>query len=219
MMNDALNQMGYLATPPGGSGPGVLVLHAWWGLNDFIKQVCDRLAAQGFVAFAPDMVHGDVVTTREAADELVSQVDGADVSALLSQAVAEFRSHPTVTRGQIGVVGFSFGAAWALELATRLAPQSIKAVTVYYGNYPGLEYDQTHAAFLGHFAASDEFEPTEEVHTTEANMREAGRDVTFHHYPGTGHWFAEEDRPDAYNAAAAALAWKRTIEFLTTTLT
>jgi carboxymethylenebutenolidase len=113
---------------------------------------------------------------------------------------------------RVGVVGFSMGASWSLLLSIA-RPESVAAVVVYYGSY-GMDYSKSRAAYLGHFAETDEWEPAEEVRRTEDELKKAGREVTFHVYPGTGHWFVEGNRPDVYQPQAAELAWERTIEFL-----
>ena len=208
---------GYLALAEAGQGPGVLVLHAWWGLNDFIKELCDRLAEEGFVALAPDLFDGATADTVAGAEELLTQHDSARIEATVRSAVDYLRHHQAVVGDAIGLVGFSFGAAWALLLATVFQPEDIGAVVVFYGNHPGLgtgEFAQSRAAFLGHFAADDPYEAADDMRQTEAAIQAAGRPVTFHVYPQTGHWFFEADRPDAYRAAAADLAWDRTLAFL-----
>jgi carboxymethylenebutenolidase len=116
----------------------------------------------------------------------------------------------------LGVVGFSLGAYFALGLA-RERPQQIGAVVLFYGTRPG-DDTSARAAYLGHFAETDEFEPAASVEQLEQQLRQAHRPVTFYTYPATGHWFFEQDRPDAYNPAAAELAWQRTVAFLRSTL-
>ena len=198
----------YLSTPPGG-GPGVLVLHAWWGLNETACGVCDRLAAAGFVALAPDFYQGRLATTIPEAetlsDELPSTLARAYVDAAINRLLAETGAE------QIGAVGFSLGGSMALSASARRA--EIAAVVMFYATND-VDLSGSRATYLGHFAESDEFEPTEGVDALEASIRSAGRDVTFHRYPATGHWFFEPDRPDAFNQAAADLAWERTIGFL-----
>lgn len=208
---------GYLALPSSGEGPGVLVLHAWWGLKPFIKEVCDRLAAEGFVALAPDLYEGRTADTIEQAEALLEQNDQAAMEAATKGSLAYLRAHPAVRGEQVGVMGFSMGAAWALLLATAFEPEAVGVVVLFYGNYSDLgvdEYAQSGAAFLGHFADDDPYESLEDVRQTEAAMRQAGRAVTFHVYEGVGHWFFEADRPDAYDVATAELAWQRTLAFL-----
>jgi carboxymethylenebutenolidase len=206
---------GYLAVPAAGSGPGVLVLHAWWGLTPFFTSVCDRLAAEGFVVLAPDLHDGQTATTAEEAEALVKLAEGpnqARTQALATSALAQLRAHPAVRGTGVGVMGFSFGAAWAITLATQ-APQDVAAVVLFYGTYVP-DFSETRAVFQGHFAEHDEWEPAEGVQALEAALSSAGREVTFHTYPDTGHWFFESDRPDAFQAEAAALAWARTLDFL-----
>jgi carboxymethylenebutenolidase len=209
---------GYLALPEGGQGPGVLVLHAWWGLTDLFKDVCDRLAAAGFVALAPDLFgNGATAQTIAEAEQLITAVDDAAAEAIVVSACQFLHQHPAVQGDTIGTMGFSFGAAWALLLATFFQPDDIGAVVLFYGNHGGLEWDdfaKVRAAFLGHFAENDPYEETEVVQNTLAEIHKAGREATFHFYPGTGHWFFEDNRPDAYNADAAQLAWQRTLTFL-----
>ncbi len=204
---------GYLATRASGSGQGVIVLHAWWGLNDFITTLCRRLADAGFVAFAPDLYHGAVAATIAEAKQLRSQVARNSVNKAMSAAVAYLEQHPTIQGKSLGVVGFSLGAHCALWLADHL-PNSIGAVVLYYGTSGG-RFTKTHAAFLGHFAEHDTWGASaHSVQALEMRLRAAGSVATFHTYPSTQHWFAEEDRPDAYDPEAAQLAWERSLEFL-----
>ncbi len=205
----------YLAVPASGKGAGVLVLHPWWGLNDFIKSVCDRLAQAGFVALAPDMFAGKIAQTIEEAENLVTNLDWEhEVPPRILPAADELISHPAVSGPGLGVVGFSFGGFWALWLA-QLKPELICAVTLFYGTNGGDgDFHDSKAAYQGHFAETDPNEPAPVVQAMEKVLQEAHRPVTFYTYPGTGHWFFEEDRKDAYNAPTAQLAWERTLAFL-----
>src|SRR5579859_8029694 len=105
--------VGYETRPAAGSGPGVLVLHAWWGLNGVFRAVCDRLAAAGFVAVAPDLWGGVVATTVEEAESLLAEADTDALLAAVSAGLAHLRSHPAVQGTHLGAIGFSMGAAWA----------------------------------------------------------------------------------------------------------
>jgi carboxymethylenebutenolidase len=205
---------GYFAAPPTGHGPGVLVLHAWWGLNDTIKGVCDRLAQEGFVAFAPDLYHGQVADTIAAAEALGQALDDNYLQAKAEIAEAAQFLHERVGQANDGlaVVAFSLGVYYALDLAAT-HPEQIRAVVIFYGTGDG-DYSSSRAAYLGHFAEEDEFEPAANVDDLEAALWAAGHPVTFHRYEGVGHWFFEPDRTDAYNQAAAELAWERTVAFL-----
>jgi carboxymethylenebutenolidase len=203
---------GYLALPAAGSGPGVIVIQEWWGLTDHIVDITDRLAREGFVALAPDLYRGRTATTIAEAEALLDTLTVAEGIAILTGAVAHLRSHPATRGDKIGVMGFSMGANWALNLSTRMT-ENLAAVVLFYGSEEA-DFSTARAAYLGHFAEEDEWEPDERVRDMELQMRAAGREVTFHRYPGTGHWFFEQNRPDAYDAAAASLAWERTLAFL-----
>jgi carboxymethylenebutenolidase len=209
---------GYLAEPTHGSGPGVLVLHAWWGLTEPFRQVCDRLAQAGFVALAPDLYHGKTAVTVEEAQALggALEQDLERVRGDIAGAVQVLRQHTAAhqadDRGKLGVVGFSMGGAFALDMSVNLAEQ-IAAVVTFYASYSGLDFSSAQAAYLCHFAEDDPFESAESVAEMEQALQAAGRTATFYTYPGTKHWFFEENRPE-YNAQAAQLAWQRTIEFL-----
>jgi carboxymethylenebutenolidase len=185
--------------------PAVLVLHAWWGLNDTIRNLCKQLADEGFLAFAPDLYHGKIAYTVAEAEALSKAVDVERAKREVADAVASLG-------GNVAVLGFSFGAYFALELSVT-DPERIRSVVVFYGTRPG-DYSRSKAAYLGHFAETDEYEPRSEVDALEAALRKAARPVTFHRYPGTGHWFFEPDRTEAFNRAAAKLAWERTLAFL-----
>jgi carboxymethylenebutenolidase len=203
----------YLAVPESGAGPGVLVLHAWWGLTPIFTDVCDRLAAAGYVALAPSLyADGATAATITEAEVLRDAHDEEVVAKPVVQAAAEqLRELLAVNGAQIGVIGFSLGAYWALHLS-QVRPDDVSAVVAVYGTDDG-DYRTARAAYLGHFAERDDFEPLEAVRALEAKIREAGREVTFYVYPGTGHWFVEPNRPE-YDAAAAELVWDRTLNFL-----
>jgi len=195
----------YLAN---GGGPGILLLHAWWGLNPFFKQVCDRIATQGFSVLAPDLRDGQIAATIDEAKALMEKSDGD----FMGQIVFTAKDHlQSLTKGKIGLVGFSMGAAWSLVVASSV-PDQVGALVMFYGN-EGVDYGKITAKVMGHFCEVDEWEPTEFVDNTFAEFAKAGVDATRHTYPGTAHWFVEEDRPE-YDSAAALLAWSRTFEFL-----
>ncbi len=206
----------YLAVPPSGKGAGVLVLHAWWGLNDVFRDFCDRLAQAGFVALAPDMFSGEIARTVAEAEQHLSRFkEEQEVPPIVLSGLEELRKHPAVTDpNRLGAVGFSMGAYWALWLAQQ-KPEWFRAVVLFYGsNGGGGDFQQSKAAYLGHFAETDPYETEEGIQALEKNLRGANRPVSFYTYPGTGHWFFEKDRPDAYNPQAAQLAWERTNAFL-----
>jgi len=179
-----------------------------------MKAFCTQLAESGFVAFAPDLYHGKVADTIADAEtlgkaldtnHLQAKADIADATRFLSERAGQD------DRG-VAVIGFSLGAYYALDLAAA-DPEHIRSVVIFYGTGGG-DYRNSGAAYLGHFAENDEFEPQSNVDDLEESLRRAGRPVTFYRYSGTGHWFFEPDRSQAYNQAAASLAWDRTLAFL-----
>lgn len=202
----------YIAVPPSGQGRGVLVIHAWWGLNGFFKSVCDRLAQEGFIAMAPDLFEGQVATTIAGAKRLRAKPRREPTYKTLVRAIEQLKTHPAVQGSTIGVVGFSMGAHWALWLSQR--PElPIEATVTFYGARDG-DYTHTQSAFLVHLAEQDDWVSDAALRKFRKNLATAGRVAEFFVYPDTSHWFFESDRADAYNAQAAELAWRRTIKFL-----
>lgn len=199
---------GYLALPPGGSGPGLLLLHAWWGLTDLFKELADTFAAEGFVVFAPDFFDGAQTAEIAEAEKLVQSSEGnfPAMQALAETALGFLKAQPGVTGEKVAVVGFSFGAAYALVLDEAL-PDEFEKVVLFYG-MAGANVGKSKAKVLAHFAENDPFEDTDAARAMSAPNLE------LYIYPATGHWFFEHNRPDAYNAEAANLAWQRTITFL-----
>lgn len=204
----------YLAAAETG-GPGILVLHAWWGLKPFFKQVCDRLAEQGFVALAPDLYHGPVATTIEAAKALMEEADNQLMEATVMAAKDFLLAHPANTGTKLGAIGFSMGASKALTAAAH-SPEQFGAVVSFYGAAEA-DFGKLQARFMGHFSDADEWEELKWVNWMEGEMKTAGVDTTFFIYKDLPHWFMETDRPE-YRPEAAALAWERTFTFLKETL-
>jgi carboxymethylenebutenolidase len=202
---------GYLSLPDQPDAPGVLVLHAWWGLNGIFKKLCDDLAAQGFAAFAPDLNNGRVAKTIDEAKQVMEELDGRRKYDVGMAALDVLRSRPEVRKEALSLIGFSMGAAWSLVLAEN-RPQDIRRIVMFYGAGEA-DYTKLKADVLGHFAEKDEWEDEKYIHAMHNDMQAAGLKVEFHSYPNTSHWFFEEDRPE-FNADAASLAWARTMEFL-----
>lgn len=201
---------GYLAVPESRSGPGILVLHAWWGLNEFFKELCDRLADEGFVALAPDLLGGRVATTIDEAEQQLSDADADELAHLTRSSLWTLREMPMTPDAPVGILGFSMGASMALWLSARV-PEAVAATTVFYGAQD-IDFQHARSAYLGHFAEVDPYVDDDGLALLEAELHLDELEVTFHRYPGTAHWFFERDRPE-YDEAAASLAWDRTIEF------
>ena len=197
----------YLASPKDG-GPSILVLHAWWGLKPFFKQVCDQLAEHGYTVLAPDLYQGDIATTIDKAKVFHEKHENEFMGDIVKAAKDYLMS---LQPGKpIGVMGFSMGAAWSMIVAAK--EPNVSTVVLFYGAYAP-DLSQMKAKVLGHFAEVDEWEPLDGIKGFEKDLQTAGVDVTLHIYPEVAHWFVEADRPE-YDPAAASLAWERTFEFL-----
>ncbi len=213
---------GYLAVPESGSGPGLLVIQEWWGLVPHITDVCDRFAAEGFVALAPDLYQGVSTTEPDEAGKLMMAMNLERAGQDLSGAVDLLLGHDAVTSRQIGVTGFCMGGGLTL-LAGCQRPDAFGAVVPWYGLIPWPDaqpdWSALAAPVLGHYAELDEFFTPELAADLAEKLEGLGKDVTIHVYPGAHHAFFNDTRPEVYDAAAAATAWTRTLEFLRANLT
>jgi carboxymethylenebutenolidase len=206
---------GYLALPPGGSGPGLLVLQEWWGLVPHIKDVADRFAAAGYVALAPDLYRGKHTTHPDEAQRLLMALHIADTATMLRGAAEYLRGHAAVTPRKVGVLGFCMGGQLALFAATA-HPDVIDAVVDFYGIFnPAVPVDlsRLQAPVLAHFGTRDPWIPREKADALMAEVAAAGVPHEVHHYDA-GHAFFNDARPEAYDAAAAGAAWETTLGFL-----
>lgn len=201
---------GYLAIPKSEEGFGVIVLHAWWGLNEFFQSFCERLSGKGFVVLAPDFYHGATTETVDEAKRLRSKVNRTALTTELAGAAAHVRSLSAIAGAKIGVIGFSLGAYWASWLADS-RPDDVCALVLFYGMRT---LGKSRVAVMGHFAEDDNYTPVTRVRKLEKQLKSAGREASIFIYPGTRHWFFEKNRLDAYDAEAARLAWDRTLKFL-----
>jgi carboxymethylenebutenolidase len=202
---------GYLSLPSQEAAPGVIVLHAWWGLNPFFKSLCDRLAEEGFVAFAPDLNDGKIAKTVDEAKQIMSVTASERKQAIVTALPNFMRGRPEVKKEALSLIGFSMGAAWSLTLASE-NPEDIHKVVLFYGT-EGADFSKIKAEILGHFSDLDEWEPLDGIRAMEADMRTAGLSPNFYIYPNVSHWFFENDRSE-FDPMTAELAWKRTLEFL-----
>lgn len=209
---------GYLAAGEG-AGLGVIVIQEWWGLVPHITDVCDRFAAEGFTALAPDLYHGKTVPNREPdeAQKALMALDLPRAARDLAGAVDFLVDHPAVRGHGVAVVGFCMGGGLALWLAS-LRPDQVRAVVPFHGFMPSPEpepdWDRVAADVEGHYGAEDQLATPEKAHAIEAALQSRGRDVRLFLYPGAGHAFFNDTRPEAFNEDAARQAWVRTLEFL-----
>ena len=214
---------GYLVTPEAGSGPGVLVIQEWWGLDSGIKEMADRLGAAGFVALAPDLYHGALAGHDEMdkAAHLMKSMPPDRAALDMSGAVDFLASHPRVTSAGIGVMGFCMGGMLSFLIAAN-RPDKVKAVVPFYG-FPqgGMEPDWSglSAPVRGHMAEHDSFFPPAAARALEEKLRGLGKDVTLTVHPGTGHAFmAPHNALGTLNVTLAAEIWPGVVSFLKSTL-
>ncbi len=204
----------FLVDPEGGPGPGVLVLHSWWGLTPWVRDFCRRLADSGFTALAPDLLDGVQPMTEAEGEAVLAGLDPDELSGLVMSSAHTLRAASADGEQPIAVVGFSMGASLALWLSARLT-REVGSVVVFYGAQ-SIDFDDATAVYQGHFADDDHMVSEEDRVVTESFIRLGGRTTDFHLYPGTNHWFFEEG--DNFDPDAAELAWTRTETFLRETV-
>jgi len=204
---------GYLAKPASGSGPGIVVIQEWWGLNDNIKGIADRLAAEGFVALAPDLYHGQMTAEPDEAGKLMMAMKLEVAVTDMTGSVDYLKSVPAATGDKIGCIGWCMGGGLALYLAT-LKPE-IGACVPFYGVVPGAQPDfsKIQGAVLGHYADHDDWAPPAATRELEMKLKSLGKDAELFVYPDTSHGFFNDTRAEVHNAEASKLAWERTVAF------
>jgi carboxymethylenebutenolidase len=210
---------GYLVRPPAGTGPGVLVIQEWWGLDSGIKTMTDRLGAGGFVALAPDLYHGELAghTEMDKAGKLMQSLPPDRAARDMSGAVDYLANHDAVTSDGIGVVGFCMGGLLAFIIAAN-RPDKVKAVVPFYGFPQGAtepEWSKLTASVSGHMAEHDNYFSPQAAKALEAKLRGMGKDVTLTVHPGTGHAFmAPHNALGTLNEKLAAKIWPEVLAFL-----
>jgi carboxymethylenebutenolidase len=210
---------GYLVRPDGGSGPGVLVIQEWWGLDSGIKEMADRLAAAGFVALAPDLYHGELAAHDEMdkAGQLMQSMPPDRAARDMSGAIDYLSALDGVTGSGIGVVGFCMGGMLSFLIAAG-RPDKVVAAVPFYGFPQGdMEPDWAPltASIRGHMAEHDDFFSPEAATALEAKLQSLGKDVTLTVHPGTGHAFmAPHNALGTLNEEVASVIWPGVLEFL-----
>src|SRR6201988_767880 len=204
---------GYLAVPEAGSGPGVVVIQEWWGLVDHIKDVCDRLAKEGFVALAPDLYHGTTTKSPDEAGKLMMALRIDEAEKDLAGAINYLLTHSATIGDKVGTIGFCMGGALSLYAATK--NPKVGACVVFYGGHPNVKPDlgALQAPVLGIYAGKDTFVSPDVVSALDRELTALGKRHEFHTYPTADHAFFNDTRPEVYDAAAAADAWTRTLTF------
>jgi carboxymethylenebutenolidase len=205
---------GYLSVPASGRGRGVIVIQEWWGLVDHIRDVCDRMAREGFVALAPDLYRGERTSDPDAAGRLMMDLEIPRAANDLDATATTLLGRDEVSGARLGAMGFCMGGQLALYAATR--NPKIGAVVDFYGIHPNVTLDLSglEAPVLGIFAEHDTFVPPEAARKLQSDLEGAGKRAEFTIHRGVDHAFMNETRPDVYHAETAARAWSETLAFL-----
>jgi carboxymethylenebutenolidase len=210
---------GYLAVPAGESGPGVIVLQEWWGVDDHIRSLCDRFAAESFYALAPDLYRGETTDQPSEAQQKMMALSMAEAEKDMCGAADYLTAQEGVQGEQVGAIGFCLGGGLAVWAAAT-CPNIAAAVSYYYVMPHGKpDFTGIKGPVLGHFGTADDFVPVEAVETLEKEISDAGAEVTFHLYEGAGHaFFNDTNRMGTYDAEHADTSWQRTVDFLRSAL-
>jgi carboxymethylenebutenolidase len=210
---------GVLYTPAGkGPFPALIVIHEWWGLNDWVKDQASKLSDQGYVTLAVDLYRGKVATTPDMAHEIMRGVPEDRAKRDLHAAFEYLASLPTVKPDRIGSIGWCMGGGYSLDLA--LQEPTLAADVINYGH---LATDtevlkKINAPILGLFGAQDHGITPDDVKKFGAALDQLGKKIDVTIYPDAGHAFENPNNKDGYRADDAANAWQRTVDFLAKTL-
>ncbi|MER6138094.1 dienelactone hydrolase family protein [Streptomyces sp. NPDC001815] len=205
---------GYLALPPAGQGPGVIVIQEWWGLTDHIADVTERLAKEGFVALAPDLYGGNVAHESSEALRMMQDLPVSRGVELLSGAVDHLLAMPEVTSGAVGSVGFCMGGGFVLHQAATDA--RVRAAVPFYGVIQGEtpDFSGLKAQILGHYGERDTSIPVDSLAPLAETIREqSGITPDLRVYPAD-HAFFNDGRPAVHDPESSELAWRSTVDFL-----
>jgi carboxymethylenebutenolidase len=210
---------GYLAVPSGEHGPGVIVLQEWWGLDEHIRSICDRLAAAGFYALAPDLYRGETTTQPSEAQQKMMALSMGEVEQDMCGAADYLAAQPGFEGPGVGAVGFCLGGGLAVWAAAT-CPNIAAAVTYYYVMPHGKpDFSAIGGPVLGHFGTADDFIPIEDANKLEYELNDAGVETTVHYYEGGGHaFFNDTNRLGTYDQGLAETSWERTVSFLRSAL-
>lgn len=209
----------YLATPRGkGTFPGMVVIHEWWGLNDWVKGQADALAQQGYVSLAVNLYRGKVATEPMEAHELSRALPEDRAQRDLKAGFEYLRLLPQTRGKRLGVIGWCMGGGWSLTLAVN--EPRLAACVIYYGRLLTEEaaLRRITCPVLGVFGDNDRGIPVELVRAFESAMKRLGKRVEVHIFSGAGHAFANPNNRQGYNQQAAEKAWQITLRFLRQTL-
>lgn len=208
---------GYLSLPTG-KGAAVVVIQEWWGLVEHIENVTDRFARAGFVAIAPDLYHGEKTSSPDTAKKLLMEMDVEQAGKEISAAAKSLLSRPECSSAKYGVVGFCMGGALAQYVATK--DRNVGAAVSFYGGFRKVRPDwaSLDAPLLLIYGENDPGVPAADGRKLAAELKAAHKHVEVVVYPGAGHAFFNDARPEVYEPRASEDAWKRTLKLFTTAL-
>jgi carboxymethylenebutenolidase len=208
------NVTGMLYQPAGkGPFPAIVVIHEWWGLNDWVKEQASKLADQGYVTLAVDLYRGKVATTADEAHELMRGVPEDRATKDLLAASSYLRAQKNVNPNKVGAIGWCMGGGYALDLAIN--DPKLAAAVINYGHLASepSTLKKINAPILGLFGGKDRGIPVEDVQKFAAELKKQGKKVDVTVYPEAGHAFENPNNKDGYRADDAANAWDRTVKF------
>jgi carboxymethylenebutenolidase len=210
---------GYLAVPASEHGPATIVLQEWWGLDEHVRSICDRLAAEGFYALAPDLYRGETTDQPSEAQQKMMALSMEEAEKDMCGAADYLASQPGFEGSGVGAMGFCLGGGLAVWAAAT-CPNIAAAVTYYYVMPHGKpDFSGITGPVLGHFGTADEFVPVDAAKGLEAELRDAGADVSFHFYEDAGHaFFNDTNRLGTFDTDHADSSWGRTVDFLRSAL-
>jgi carboxymethylenebutenolidase len=210
---------GMLYTPAGkGPFPALIVIHEWWGLNDWVKEQVSKFADQGYVALAVDLYRGKIADTPDLAHELMRGVPEDRAARDLGAAFDYLAAQPNVKKDRIGSVGWCMGGGYSLDVA--LLEPTLAATVINYGHLATdtAELKKINASILGSFGGQDRGITPDDVKKFQQALTQLGKKVEIKIYPDAGHAFQNPNNKQGYRADDAADAWKRTLDFLAATL-
>jgi carboxymethylenebutenolidase len=206
-----------LLTEPSGAdastkAPALVLIQEWWGINEHLRSIATRLAAEGFLVVTPDLYHGTIAKNADEAGKLMTELDTLQAVQEIAGAVAFAKEHAR-SNGKVGVIGFCMGGALAFASACHV--EGLSAVVPFYGIPPAdkVDYAKVTAPVLAHFAKNDDWATVEKAEGIKKQLDALGKPMQLEVYDA-GHAFVNDSRPEAYDEKSAKLAWRRSVEFL-----
>ncbi len=195
-----------------GKAPSLVLIQEWWGINDHIRSIAERLAKEGFLTLAPDLYHGKVAKNAGEAGALMMELDTLQAVKEIAGAAALLKAHAR-GNGKVGVIGFCMGGALAFAAACHV--EGLSAIVPFYGTPPAekVDYARVTAPILAHFAKNDHSATVEKAEVIKKQLDALGKSMTLEVYDA-GHAFMNDTRPEAYDEKSAKLAWQRSMDFL-----